>query len=1278
MQFQQADFIASIAVINIIKEYIYICMYTLPAETTSTKCNTVEKTPLKIKAPHSGGRAGGMQEVVDDQQIQKKREHSHDARPDPTTAATDENIISGLAFRQLLSYADAWDWVMMVTGTLGSIIHGLAQPIGYFLLGRALDAYGNNISDTDAMVKALKQVVPYVWYMAIATFPAGVVETGCWMHASQRQVSRLRLAFLRAVLRQEMGAFDTDLSSAKVITGITDHMCIIQDAIGEKLGHFLSCLATFVSGVLVAFISCWEVSLLTLFVVPLILFIGANYTKKMNSISATKLTYLSEATSLVEQTISQIKTVYAFVGENRATKLLSKCLEKQLILSKQEALIKGAGTGMFQTVTFTSWALIVWVGAVVVVNKRSTGGDVIAAVMSILFGAISLTYAAPDMQIFNQAKAAGKEVFQVIQRKSAINSDSKGKILEAIDGNIDLRNIYFAYPSRQEKVILQGFSFSIPAGKVVALVGSSGCGKSTIISLLARFYDPEKGDIFIDNHNIKELDLKFLRRNIGLVSQEPSLFAGTIKDNIKIGKMDADDEEIQHAALLANADSFICQLPDKYLTEVGQRGLQLSGGQKQRIAIARAILKNPPILLLDEATSALDSESEKLVQEALDTAMKGRTVILIAHRLSTIINADMIVVVENGKVSESGTHDYLLDTSKSYNNLFRMQNIYQENSNEETASDKVQVSSQYLNHHEKPTSPLNRNLRDPPKEQEHKEITTTTIFFRMWFGLNRKEISNICIASFAAAFAGISKPVFGYCIITIGVTYYQTNAKRTVGWYSIFFSSIGILSLFAHTVQHYLFGVVGEKAMTNLRQALFTATLRNELAWYEKPENSVGSLTSRIINETSTVKSIIADRMSVIVQCISSILIATIVSMKVNWRMGLVAWAVMPCHFIGGLVQAKSARGFSSDTNAAHSELVALASESATNIKTVASFCHEDQILKKAKLSLKTPLRKSRRESAKYGIIQGVSICLWNIAHAVALWYTTYLVERGQASFENGIRSYQIFSLTVPSITELWTLVPTVFSAISILTPVFETFDRHTEIEPDKPAETQFERIKGDIEFKNISFKYPSRQEMTVLDNFSLKIEAGTKVALVGPSGAGKSSVLALLLRFYDAKEGSVLVDGKSIKHYNLRLLRLQIGLVQQEPLLFSFSIRDNICYGNQEASEAEIIEVSRQANIHEFISTLPDGYHTVVGEKGCLLSGGQKQRIAIARALLKRPAVMLLDEATIAHRLSTVMRSDIIVVMDRGQVVEIGPHSSLITAPEGVYSKLYRLQGMK
>ncbi|KAL5719330.1 ABC-type xenobiotic transporter [Ranunculus cassubicifolius] len=1079
------------------------------------------------------------------------------------------------------------------------------------------------------------------------------------------------------------------------------------------MGHFLSSLATFFVGILIAFICCWEVALLTVLVVPLISVIGATYAKKMNAILIVRITYLSEATSMVEQVISQIKTVFAFVGENSAIKSFSECTEKQLKLSKKESLIKGVGMGMFQTVTFCSWALMVWIGAVAVASKKSLGGDTIAAVMSILFGAISLTYAAPDMQIFNQAKAVGNEIFQVIQRESVISYEVKGITPDKINGSIDVRDVSFAYPSREDKMILQGFSLSFPAGKVVALVGSSGCGKSTVISLVQRFYDPLKGEIFIDGHNIKHIDLKFLRKNIGAVSQEPSLFTGNIGDNIKVGNMDATDKQIQEAALTANAHTFISQLPNQYSTEVGERGVQLSGGQKQRIAISRAILKDPPILLLDEATSALDSDSERLVQDALEKAMQGRTVILIAHRMSTVIGADVIAVVEKGQVAETGTHAELLNASSFYSNLFNLQNFsIGSDSRSSTAEEAIntvqQISAQEI---EKPEESIGDNhlRRDPSIKEIQKTQSGTYMFFRIWFGLNKTEIGKTVIGSFAAALSGISKPVFGYFIITIGVAYYRDDAERRVGRISVFFCLIGLLSLCTHILQHYFYGVIGEKAMTNLRKALYSAVLRNELGWFEKPENNVGALTSQIINDISLIKTIISDRMSVIVQCISSIVIATTVSMKVDWRMGLVAWAVMPCHFIGGLIQAKFAKGFSGDAAIAHQEIVALASESAANIRTVASFAHEEHILEKASISLEKPLKASRIESVKYGLINGISLCLWNIAHAVALWYTTVLVDKQISTFENGIRAYQIFSLTVPSITELWTLIPTVISAISVLTPAFNALDRKTEIEPDTPENPNCEWIQGRINFEKVSFSYPMRPEVTVLNNFSLTTEAGSKVALVGPSGAGKSSVFALLLRFYDPNRGRILIDGNDLKEYNLRWLRTQIGLVQQEPLLFSSSIRDNICYGNEGASETEIVEVSMEANIHEFISNLPNGYNTVVGEKGCQLSGGQKQRIAIARTLIKRPAILLLDEATsaldaeseqviikalgsinnsggllsrttqitVAHRLSTIVKSDVIVVMERGEVVEMGSHSTLLTSPDGVYSRFFHLQNM-
>uniref|UniRef100_A0A0E0LRA5 MDR-like ABC transporter n=1 Tax=Oryza punctata TaxID=4537 RepID=A0A0E0LRA5_ORYPU len=1156
--------------------------------------------------------------------------------PVPLESSADEKPFP---FFGLLCYADAVDWLLMALGTFGSIIHGMAFPVGYLLLGKALDAYGTNINDQEGMVHALYKVVPFVWYMAAATLPAGMVEISCWIYSSERQLARMRLAFL----------------------------------------------------------SCWEVALLSFLVIPLILVIGATYTKQMNSISLSRNAVVSEATSIVEQTLSHIKTVFSFVGEKWAMRSFVRCMDNQYKLSKKEAVIKGIGLGLFQAVTFCSWALMVWIGAVAVTRRKATGGGTIAAIMSILFGAISITYAAPDLQTFNQAKAAGKEVFKVIKRKPSISYEKHGSVLGKVQGEIKFRRVHFTYPSRQDKPILQGFSLSIPAGKVVALVGSSGCGKSTVISLLQRFYDPTSGDIFIDGHSIKKLDLESLRRNIASVSQEPSLFSGTIKDNLRIGKMDANDDEITKAARTANVHSFISKLPNEYLTEVGERGVQLSGGQKQRIAIARAMLKDPPILLLDEATSALDSESEKLVQDALEKAMSGRTVILIAHRMSTIVNADTIVVVENGKVAQTGTHQELLQKSTFYSNVCSMQNIEKEAGKRVASSSDNVIEDEIDEVYDRQLSPKQgqKNKLEQLNSKQPKQ--------------EKDDIAKILLGSSAAAISGISKPLFGYFIMTIGVAYYDLDAKRKVSKYSLIFFTAGVITLASNIFQHYIYGVVGEKAMKNLREAIFSSVLRNELGWFEKPKNGVGFLTSRIVSDTSTVKTIISDRMAVIVQCISSILIATVVSMYVNWRMGLVSWAVMPCHFIGGLIQAKAAKGFYGDSAIAHQELVSLASEAASNIRTVASFVYEDEIIKKAELSLQEPMRVTKIESMKYGVVQGISLCLWNIAHAVALWYTTVLVQRKQASFENSIRSYQIFSLTVPSITELWTLIPMVMSAIAILNPAFETLDRDTQIVPDKPESPSDGWLIGRTEFQDVSFNYPSRPEVTILDGFSLVIEPGQRVALVGPSGAGKSSVLALLLRFYDPQRGRVVIDNKNIKDYNLRWLRKQIGLVQQEPILFNSSIRDNISYGSEETSETEIIQAAMEANIHEFISSLPEGYDTVVGEKGSQLSGGQKQRIAIARTLLKRPAILLLDEATsaldgeservvmsslgakewkninegpskitsitVAHRLSTVINSDTIVVMERGKVVELGSHQTLISADDGVYSRLFHLQ---
>ncbi|PHT55715.1 ABC transporter B family member 9, partial [Capsicum baccatum] len=319
----------------------------------------------------------------------------------------------------------------------------------------------------------------------------------------------------------------------------------------------------------------------------------------------------------------------------------------------KQGLVSGIGLGVVLLILLSTYGLAIWYGSKLIIEKGYHGGDVINVLMAIMTGGMSLGQTTPSLNAFAAGQAAAYKMFETINKKPLVDtSDMSGVVLADIDGEIELKDVYFRYPSRLDVQIFSGFSLVVPSGKTVALVGQSGSGRSTIISLLERFYDPEAGDVLLDGINLKKYQLKWLRQQMGLVSQEPILFATTIKENISCGKENATEEEISAAIEIANAANFIEQLPQGLDTKVGEHGTQLSDGQKQRLAIARAILKNPKILLLDEATSALDAESERIVQEALEKVMEKRTIVVVAHRLTTIRNADYIAVLHAGKLLE--------------------------------------------------------------------------------------------------------------------------------------------------------------------------------------------------------------------------------------------------------------------------------------------------------------------------------------------------------------------------------------------------------------------------------------------------------------------------------------------------------------------------------------------------------------------------------------------------------------------------------------------------
>lgn len=557
-------------------------------------------------------------------------------------------------FYKLFSFADSTDKVLMIIGTIAAIGNGLSLPIMTILFGELTDSFGQNQNNKDVLRVVSRVSLKFV-YLALGCGAAAFLQVAFWMISGERQAARIRSLYLKTILQQDIAFYDKETNTGEVVGRMSGDTVLIQDAMGEKVGKFVQLISTFIGGFVISFTKGWLLTLVMLSVIPLLVISGGVMSLILSKMASRGQDAYARAATVVEQTIGSIRTVASFTGEKQAVANYNMSLIKAYQSGANEGLATGLGLGSLFSIIYCSYALAIWFGARLILEKGYTGGQVLNVIIAVLTASMSLGQASPCMTAFAAGQAAAFKMFETIKRKPEIDAyDTNGKILDDIRGDIELKDLYFSYPARPDEQIFSGFSLFVPSGTTAALVGQSGSGKSTVISLIERFYDPQAGQVLIDGINLKDFQLKWIRGKIGLVSQEPVLFTASIKENIAYGKHNATAEEIKAAVELANAAKFIDKLPQGLDTMVGEHGTQLSGGQKQRIAIARAILKDPRILLLDEATSALDAESERVVQEALDRIMINRTTIIVAHRLSTIRNADMIAVIHRGKVVEKG------------------------------------------------------------------------------------------------------------------------------------------------------------------------------------------------------------------------------------------------------------------------------------------------------------------------------------------------------------------------------------------------------------------------------------------------------------------------------------------------------------------------------------------------------------------------------------------------------------------------------------------------